>query len=56
MTAFLEGVAGWLGWGKSVPLVKELLRYILGFLVSPLYVLASIIEKWGPLRDREKNC
>lgn len=49
-TSFLWKVFKWVKGESITPLNKTIPVHIPGFLGSPYYELASIIEKWGPLR------
>lgn len=48
---FLKNIIGWFGWDKTTPLDKIFSGYILGFLRFLYYGIATVIEKWGPLRN-----
>ena len=49
--AFLNDIRGWFGQTKTSPLGEFLPEHIPGFLGSPYHRVASVIEKWCPLRD-----
>ena len=48
--SFLWNMFSWFKREKAIPLGKILPGQIPGFMGSPYFQLATIIEQWGPLR------